>query len=348
MKFVEGNLFDSNAEALVNTVNTVGVMGKGVALQFKERFPVNFKLYEAACKRGEVQIGKMFITSTDSMLNPKWIINFPTKKHWIHPSKYEYIEFGIDDLIQQIEKLNIQSIAIPPLGAGQGGLDWEIVKEMIQRKLGHLNMDIIIYQPSDSIYAHTQNNLAKLTRPRAMILSLIAQYKKLGYDITLLEIQKLAYFLQRMGQYSLKLNYQKYVYGPYAHNLQHLLHELENGYLIIDKSIMDAKPLDSVILNHENRTVIEKYVEDECTNEEKDRLKNVFLLMSGYESPFGLELLSTVDWILNSNNNIDLSEAEIKHKIKQWSQRKDDSFNLEHVRSAQKRLLDFKQELSYC
>jgi hypothetical protein len=218
---------------------------------------------------------------------------------------------------------------------------------MIQRKLGHLNIDIIIYQPSDSIYAQTQNNLAKLTRPRAMILSLIAQYKKLGYDITLLEIQKLAYFLQRMGQCSLKLNYQKYVYGPYAHNLQHLLHELENGYLKIDKSIMDAKPLDSVVLNHENRAVIEKYVEDECTNEEKNRLKNVFLLMSGYESPFGLELLSTVDWILNTNNNIDLNEAEIKQKIKQWSQRKDDSFNLEHVRSAQKRLLDFKQELSY-
>lgn len=147
MKFKTGNLFDSNAEALVNAVNTIGVMGKGVALQFIERFPTNFKLYAAACKKEEVEIGKMFITATNSLLNPKWIINFPTKKHWIDKSSYSFIELGLDDLVGQIENLDIKSIAIPALGAGLGGLDWDTVKTIIENTLHDLNIDITIFEP---------------------------------------------------------------------------------------------------------------------------------------------------------------------------------------------------------
>lgn len=147
MKFKTGNIFDSNAEALVNTVNTIGVMGKGVALQFIERFPTNFKIYAAACKKDEVEIGKMFITATNSLLNPKWIINFPTKKHWIDKSSYSFIELGLDDLVGQIENLDIKSIAIPALGAGLGGLDWDTVKTIIENKLHDLNIDITIFEP---------------------------------------------------------------------------------------------------------------------------------------------------------------------------------------------------------
>lgn len=147
MKFKTGNLFDSNAEALVNAVNTIGVMGKGVALQFIERFPTNFKIYAAACKKDEVEIGKMFITATNSLLNPKWIINFPTKKHWIDKSSYSFIELGLDDLVGQIENLDIKSIAIPALGAGLGGLDWDTVKTIIENTLHDLNIDITIFEP---------------------------------------------------------------------------------------------------------------------------------------------------------------------------------------------------------
>ena len=147
MKFKTGNIFDSDAEALVNAVNTVGIMGKGVALQFKERFPTNFKLYAAACKKDEVEIGKMFITATNSLLSPKWIINFPTKKHWIDKSSYSFIELGLDDLVGQIENLDIKSIAIPALGAGIGGLDWDTVKIIIENKLRHLNIEITIFEP---------------------------------------------------------------------------------------------------------------------------------------------------------------------------------------------------------
>lgn len=147
MKFKTGNIFDSDAEALVNTVNTIGVMGKGVALQFIERFPTNFKLYAAACKKEEVEIGKMFITATNSLLNPKWIINSPTKQHWIHKSSYSFIELGLDDLVGQIENLDIKSIAIPALGAGLGGLDWDTVKTIIENTLHDLNIDITIFEP---------------------------------------------------------------------------------------------------------------------------------------------------------------------------------------------------------
>ncbi len=322
-------------------------MGKGVALQFKERFPMNYDLYASACKGGEVQIGKMFITATNSMMNPKWIINFPTKKHWMHKSSYDYIEKGLTDLAIQIEKLNIKSIAIPPLGAGQGGLNWEKVKFLIKNGIGHLDIDITVFDPSENIDVSHSGEVARLTKPRAMVLSLIAQYKKMGYDISLLEIQKLAYFLQRMGQKDLKLNYRQYLYGPYAHNLQHLLHELEKGYLKTEKSVLDSKPLDLVFLNIIQTATIAEYVEQECTPEEKKRLETLFALMSGYETPFGLELLSTVDWIINSNNGLLLNETEIKERIRSWSERKDDSFNIDHVRLAQKRLLAFKDELTY-
>lgn len=347
MQFTTGNIFDSSAEALVNTVNTVGVMGKGVALQFKERFPLNYNLYVAACKKGEVKVGEMFITPTNSFVNPKWIINFPTKKHWMHKSSYDYIEEGLNDLVKQIERLNIQSIAVPPLGTGQGGLDWHLVKNMITDKLSPLQIDITVYEPmhfSPVVSATTRTNL---TKPRAMILTLIAQYRKMGYETSLLEIQKLAYFLQRMGQQDLKLNYKQYLYGPYAHNLQHLLHELEKGYISSEKPILDSKPLDLITLVHEKVGYISAFVDEHCSEEEKARLNRLAELMSGFESPFGLELLSTVDWIIHSEESgQSLNESAIKEKILIWSKRKDDIFQFDHVSAACKRLQAFSNELA--
>jgi len=135
IRYVTGNILESNAQALVNTVNIVGVMGKGIALQFKKAFPNNFKAYAEACKSGEIDIGKLFVT-WDSNVNSgeKIIINFPTKKDWRKPSEYTYVEDGLNDLIQVIETNQIKSIAIPPLGAGIGGLEWERVKKIIHQK----------------------------------------------------------------------------------------------------------------------------------------------------------------------------------------------------------------------
>ena len=128
IKYVTGNILDSDSEALINTVNTDGIMGKGIALQFKKAFPANFKLYQKACKDKIVDIGKLLITKDSSLASgTKFIINFPTKKSWRKPSEYSFIESGLDDLLRVTQLNNIKSIAIPPLGAGNGGLEWEKV-----------------------------------------------------------------------------------------------------------------------------------------------------------------------------------------------------------------------------
>ena len=129
---IQGNLLESQVDALVNAVNCVGVMGNGIALQFKNTFPENYDIYRAACRRGEVVLGKMFVTDLNREVPPRYIINFPTKQHWRQMSKLSYIEAGLTALIATVERLNIQSIAIPPLGCGLGGLDWNDVRPLIE------------------------------------------------------------------------------------------------------------------------------------------------------------------------------------------------------------------------
>jgi O-acetyl-ADP-ribose deacetylase (regulator of RNase III) len=150
IEFTKGNLLEANVDALVNTVNTVGVMGKGVALMFKEAFPDNFKAYEKACKHKEIRVGKMFVTERQNFIGPKWIINFPTKQHWRNPSKIEWIEEGLEDLKRTIIENNIRSLAIPPLGSGNGGLEWANVRPRIEAALGDLrDVQIVVYEPTD-------------------------------------------------------------------------------------------------------------------------------------------------------------------------------------------------------
>lgn len=148
IKIIYGNLFESKAEALVNTVNCVGVMGKGIALQFKILFPNNFRAYKEACNKGEVKVGKMFIYEDSNIfINKKLIINFPTKTHWKYPSQYSFIKDGLVSLKSEIISRNIKSIAIPAIGCNNGGLDYNIVKEMIMKELGDLDCEIYLYEP---------------------------------------------------------------------------------------------------------------------------------------------------------------------------------------------------------
>ena len=148
IRFAQGNLLEADAEALVNAVNTVGVMGKGIALMFKQRYPANTVAYERACAAGHVQTGRMFVTETSELMGARWIINFPTKKHWRDKSRLEWIAEGLHDLRRVIVENAIRSIAIPALGAGNGGLDWDAVKPMIIATLSDLNdVDIRLYEP---------------------------------------------------------------------------------------------------------------------------------------------------------------------------------------------------------
>lgn len=148
--FTKGDLFESQAEALVNPVNCVGVMGKGLALQFKKRFPENFRLYDAACAFREIQTGKMFVTQPMEPGAPRWIINFPTKKHWSNPSKLEFIEDGLNYLRRFLIENHVNSVAIPALGSGLGGLDWKDVRRLIERELAGLDTEIYVYPPNQS------------------------------------------------------------------------------------------------------------------------------------------------------------------------------------------------------
>ena len=149
MKFTQGNLLEARVEAIVNAVNTVGVMGKGIALMFKEKYPENFQAYASACRAGEVRVGEMFVTSGGEPNGPKWIINFPTKKHWRHPSKLEWVQDGLVALKQVIQEKKIRSIALPPLGCGLGGLQWSVVRPMIEESLENLSdVETVIYEPT--------------------------------------------------------------------------------------------------------------------------------------------------------------------------------------------------------
>ena len=145
--FIHGNLLEDDAQALVNTVNTVGVMGKGIALQFKSRFPANFVAYADACKSGQVQIGHLFVTEPVELMGPRWVVNFPTKQHWRDPSRMAWVVAGLQELREFLISHQVESIALPALGVGLGGLPWIEVRDHIEAALGDLALDVRVYEP---------------------------------------------------------------------------------------------------------------------------------------------------------------------------------------------------------
>ena len=320
--FAQGNLLEANVEALVNTVNTVGVMGKGVALMFKEKFPNNFKAYAVACKSNVVVPGRMFVTET-GMLSPKWIVNFPTKDHWRFPSKLEWVAQGLGDLKRFIIEKDIRSIAIPPLGAGNGGLAWADVRRLIVSELDDLaEVEIIIYEPVAKYQnVAKRSGLEKLTPPRALIAELVRRYSILGMDCTLLEIQKLAYLLERhvlkMNLPPLGLQFEANKYGPYSDKLKHLLNGLDGSYLHCDKRLADAGPFDTVFFDDDKRHTVAAYLTSPEARDYRPALEATSALIDGFESPLGMELLATVDWLVH-HQNVQPDVYQIKTSLKDW------------------------------
>ena len=305
MKFLQGNLLDAPAEALVNTVNTVGVMGKGLALMFKEAFPENFRAYQEAVKRNEVRIGHVFVTENRTLNGPKWLINFPTKKHWRHPSKLEWVVDGLSDLRTVIQQKGIQSIALPPLGCGNGGLEWTEVRREIQRALEDLqNVDILVFEPTTKYQnVAKRNGATKLTPARALIGEMIRRYWVLGIECTYLEVQKLGWFLERTIQElsvkdDLNLQFKADKYGPYSDRLRHLLDALDGSYLHCDRRLSDAGPSDTIWFDEGRRPFMEAYLKQETSAPLRLVLDRTAERIDGFESPLGMELLSTVDWLI--------------------------------------------------
>jgi len=321
--YTSGNLLEAEVDALVNTVNTVGVMGKGIALMFKERFPANTEAYSRACKAGEVQTGRMFVTETGELMGPRWIVNFPTKQHWRAKSRMQWITEGLADLRRFIEQHAVHSIAIPPLGAGNGGLDWAEVKPQIQQALGDLEgVDIIVFEPT----AQYQNvakrrGVEKLTPARALIAELVRRYWVLGMECSLLEIQKLAWLLERAIvaeglDNPLDLRFKANSYGPYADRLRHLLNDLDGSYLKSEKRIKDCGPLDVIWFNDAKRDTVALYLKTEA-RDYLPALEKTAALIDGFESPYGMELLASVDWLLAESQATPDPES-IMEGVRHW------------------------------
>jgi O-acetyl-ADP-ribose deacetylase (regulator of RNase III) len=322
IEYTSGDILRCEADALVNTVNCVGVMGRGIALQFKNAYPDNFKVYAAACKREAVQPGRMHVFETGQLTPPRFIINFPTKRHWRGKSRIEDIEVGLADLVKVIRDKGIRSIAIPPLGAGLGGLDWNEVRPLIEHALaGFSDVRVLVFEPkgapANDKMAHARE-VPKMTAGRAALVELMQRYVGGLLDpfVTLLEVHKLMYFMQEAGE-PLRLQYVKHHYGPYAKNLSHVLKAVE-GHLIAgyaDGGDMPDKPLALVPGAVEDA---KGYLDQHEVS--RTRFERVTKLVEGFESPYGLELLATVHWVMSREGAT--HHDIVERQVYDWNARK--------------------------
>ena len=312
-----GDLLESDTEALVNTVNTVGVMGKGIALQFKRRFPENYRLYAAACRHGEVEIGRMFVTTADPLEGPRAIVNFPTKRHWRNPSLIGDIEAGLPDLRSLIERERFSSVAIPPLGCGLGGLRWDDVRPRIEDALSDLDAQILLFAPSGApakAALGSASRRPKMTLFRAALIDLVRRYARFGESLTPLVTQKLLYFLQEAGE-NLQLRFERNRFGPYADRARHAAQALEGHYLVGFGDGTEWKQI-SLLPGAE----AEAKPALEANPQTVKRLDRVSELIEGFETPYSLELLASTHWLAVHEHLDDPSKAALE--IASWNPRK--------------------------
>jgi O-acetyl-ADP-ribose deacetylase (regulator of RNase III) len=318
----QGDILNAEAEALVNSVNCVGVMGRGIALQFKKAFPANYKAYRAVCDRKELEPGKVFVYDLSRVIEPRYVINFPTKRHWRANSRIEYIEAGLEALTKVVEEHGIRTIAIPPLGCGLGGLDWTVIRPKIEKAFAALpDVRVLLYEPlgapvPEKMVKHKRE--PKMTVGRAALLGLMRRYLAAVMDpfVSLLEIHKLMYFMQEAGE-DLRLRYQKVLYGPYAENLRHVLIRIE-GHFITGYGDAEDLPDKQIELCHDAAERAESFLYDHP--ETLERFERVVDLVEGFETSFGMELLSTVHWVVmhDGANTVEEAIAETYD----WNERK--------------------------
>ncbi len=345
-----GNLLEADVEALVNTVNTVGVMGKGIALQFKKAFPANFKAYERACRKGEVQLGSMFVFDNGQLTRPNYIINFPTKKHWRSRSRLADVAAGIEDLAAVIRDLGIRSIAVPPLGCGNGGLNWDDVAPLIDSALGSISgVDVLVFGP-DGAPAESAMPVAssrpRMTPGRAALIAILDRYLRAAdttAGVSQIELQKLMYFLQSAGQ-ALRLLYVKGLYGPYAENLNHVLVAIDGHYLEgFGDRTRAVHEMAALSLLPGAVEEAEAFLADDADT--RTRFEMVLDLIDGFESPYGLELLSSVHWIAATEDPVAATDPQrAVAAVQKWTPRKGRLFTERHITIAWQRLRDHTGE----
>ena len=334
----QGNLLTSAVEAQVNTVNTEGAMGKGIALQFARAYPDIVAPYRAACRSGDLRPGKVQVIDRGGLVAPRWIVNFPTKRHWRERSRLEDIESGLADLVEAVRALGIRSIAIPPLGCGLGGLDWSAVRPRIERAFAALpEVKVLLFAP-DGAPAPSEQPIRTpkpaLTPARARVIEVLAAYLALGYELSLLEVQKLLYFLQGAGD-DLRLVFAKHKYGPYADNLRQVLKRFEGHYTLGYGAGNDA-PDTTIDLLPGAQVAAAEFLAGSRAGSGDERLARVVRLIEGFESPYGMELLASVHWVAANEDVASLDEAVAR--IHAWSERKRRQMPREHIEIAWKRL----------
>lgn len=314
LKFLTGDILESSAECLVNTVNCEGYMGKGIAYQFKLRFPLNNKKYQKACKDGSLRIGTLHYLKEDG----KWIVNFPTKDKWREKSKIEYIHTGLTELIKLLPNLNVRSLAIPPLGCGNGGLNWNDVKPIITSYLTQFadSMDIFVYEPSKYFKAKA-TTAPELNASHLVLMNLKLKMKKFNK----LRLQKAAYFINVFSGIDY-FKFSKYNYGPYAHSIDILnkdIKEFQQFYNVQTKRALEIAKSINISKSVENKLRI--FV---------DPIEKSIQLINQIASDKTLELVTTICYILESkrkNSSID----EIIDEIAKWSQEKAEKFSREEI-----------------
>jgi len=318
-------------------VNCVGHMGKGIALQFKQAFPENFAEYAKACKGGEVQPGRMFVHDTGSMISPRFIINFPTKRHWRGKSRMEDIDAGLEALVAEVRRLGITSIAVPPLGCGYGGLEWTEVRPKIEEAFAEVpDVTVLLYAPQaapEAAARPVKTPKPKMTVARALFICLMQQYTELSYRLSQLEIQKLAYFIQESGE-PLRLRYEAGLYGPYADNLNKVLELLEGHFI---QGYSGSRKPDVAL------TVLPGAVEEArafLTNhpDSSQRLERTAEIIEGFETPYGMELLSSAHWVAKHKEPPATTADEAINAFRLWNERKARLFQPEHICTAWERL----------
>jgi O-acetyl-ADP-ribose deacetylase (regulator of RNase III) len=339
IELTQGDILQADTEALVNTVNCVGVMGRGIALQFRKAFPENFKVYEAACERGEVRPGKMLVFETGRLTGPRYIINFPTKRHWKGKSRIEDIEAGLCALISEVRKLEIRSVAVPPLGCGLGGLDWNDVRPRIMLAFEDVpDTNVLLFEPGGApkpTEMVKERRVPNMTTGRAVLIELVSRYLAAVMDpfVTLLEIHKLMYFMQEAGE-PLRLKYEKGVYGPYAKNLRPVLNVIE-GHFIRGYGDAEDDPERPIELLPGVIEAASEFIESHPDTQA--RFDRVAQLIHGFETPYGMELLATVHWVCTREGAE--SDEDTIERTHAWNERKK-AFNRSQITLAREVLAD--------
>lgn len=315
IKFETGNILNSTSQCLINTVNCEGFMGKGIAYQFKEKFSENNKNYVTACKKGEFTVGKILFFKESG----KIIANFPTKNKWKEKSQYSFIDSGLQTLTEKIKENHITSIAIPPLGCGNGGLDWNIVKSKILNSFKGLNIEVTIFEPSKQFTSQ------KVEIPKMSASHLILMKLKDGLEcakFNKLRIQKAAYLVNVFSNTDY-FKFEEYKFGPYAHSIEILSKQIkafQETYNVNTKKAEEI--LYKNIISDSVKNTVEKY---------KTAVAQSVSFVNSITSDKELEIITTIIAIVIKNPQFN-DEEIINYFFNSWGKYDVERFSKEEIK----------------